>query len=757
MNGGDGAPRLRTFRAVALLVGWVVAFLLTNAVRAAPTIDAVAIGIAGAYRPDRWCPAEIRLAHIEADGDYRLDIDALDAAGRRIRYSATHRLSAIAENRVTQIIQLGRANEPLIVALHDANGRLIAERRLEPGQFARPLAEEESLTVVIGRLTGLDGVDALSAQPSRKRRYQRIASIAQLPSADRLALLDRSLALDAATTIVWMVGQSPAANASADANRLRLLDDWVRAGGRLIVSLGPHAAQELGESAILPGLNLGSLGERAELLRTSPLESFVGHEADASTARPSAESDERSFRLQIARLNPVEGKIVAAVNETGDRLPLIVHVPHGFGEVVVVAFDLSAPALVSWPGHTRLLAKTLAIVESDAPRDVAERPTSRAWAGKAYSSLSEQLADALDQFPGASPERFWYLTAAAIAYILVIGPLDWYLVRRRPEWTWATFLASVCLAAAGAYAIVHATKTDDVLVNQLRFVDVDFTAQAAARVRTVAWSSVYQPSAGIYEVATQSPPAWPPRTEPTDAAPSEGAPNAPRLSLWAGPSGQSDHLGPLAGRFDTREPAAIYDMGRGRIARLVSPAWSSRLFFSRSLADTQAPEVATLEADAFGRVVGSVRNPLDEPLERSVLFYGAYALALGTLEPGRTVSVDGRGDWRSAESYLTRQSLAQDRETAEKYDATAVDLGRIGEVVGFYEAAHGASYTGLANRDIAEVDLSRQLRLGRAILVGQSSTGANVGITPGPRATPHRQTTWWRFLLKPTTTLPSGQ
>lgn len=756
MSGDNRGFHVGALRVVALLVSWGVSCLPTDAARAAPTIETVAVGVAGVYRTDRWCPVELRVAGIETDGEYRVDIDAVDSAGRRIRHSATHRLSAGVDNPIAQLIQVGRADEPVEAALRNAKGDVIATARIDLARLAEPLADDESLTVVIGRLTGLEGVEALATRTPQRPRYRRIAGLAQLPPAERLTLVDRSLVLDAVSTIVWMAGQSPEAKDRVAGDQLQLLDDWVRAGGRLVLALGPHAAQTLRDSALAAGLNLGPLDERTELHQPTPLEAFVGNAATASPARSNANADERPFRLEIARVGPVEGKIAAAASQTEGTLPLIVRAPHGFGEVAIVAFDLSDPALVAWSGHTRLVAQVLALGDADAPAEEIERPSSSAWSGKAYSSLSEQLADSLDQFPGASPERFWYLTAAAVAYILVIGPLDWYLVRRRPEWTWATFLGTVWLAAAGAYAVAHATKSNDVLVNQLRLVDVDLTMENAARMRAVAWSSVYQPTAGVYDMALESPRLGTSPAEATHAPGNEVVADPPRLSLWSRTVAQGNSFGLLTGRFDAREPAAKYDAARGRIAHRAFPAWSSQLLVARSLADVPASPSGTLAPDAFGRVVGSVRNPLDEPLEQTVLLFGASALALGTLTPGQAVAVDNRGDWRPVESYLTRQSLAQDRATAEKYDPNAVDLSRIGEVVGFYDAAGGRNYTGLDNRGTADADLSRQLRLGRAVLMGRTSTAAPVEISPGTSAAPHRQTTWWRFLLKPSATLAPG-
>jgi hypothetical protein len=443
-------------------------------------------------------------------------------------------------------------------------------------------------------------------------------------------------------------------------------------------------------------------------------------------------------------------------------------VPHGFGEVVVVAFDLGDDALVGWPGHARLLSKVFALGEPAAPAP-ADESAQTAWSGKAYDSLADQLADALDQFPGASPARFWYLAAAAVVYALVVGPLDWYIVRRRPEWTWATFLATVALAAAGGYAVVHATKPNATLANEIAFVDVDLTAvppdasgdlssrsPAAARIRGSAWTCFYQGAAVTTDVDII--PRMPWSNSSADAVALAATPPMARLSLWDR-SSTAAMAGLLPNRVLGPDSRVTYHAA-GAISSLSRPAWSTQHVAGEWSFDAAAfPSVAALAPDAFGRVVGHVRNPLDEPLEQAVLLYGSFAHALGKLAPGQSIAIDGRGDWRSIESFLTRRRFNEDRETAERYDAAGFDLDRIGEIIGFYDAAGGRRYVGLDRGGFRRLDLTQQLRLGRAILLGKTSSAVRVAISAsGSRdddvgeaddaATPHRQTAWWRFLIR---------
>jgi hypothetical protein len=757
---GRSSRRLFRRRALFPILVLVVSCGWPTGASAAPTVESIRVGIAGLYRPDRWCPVEVRIGDVATDGDYRVAIDCVDAAGQRIRHVGIHRLRSQAANRVVQLIRLGRLSKPIGVSIRNLDGEPIAHREFDRAEVSEPIADDEQLVVVIGRLTGLEAVEALNLAQTKRNRYQQIAGLSQLPISGAGSLTDRSLAFDAVTTIVWMVGQSTSSGDPIDAQSLQTLDDWVRGGGRLVLSLGPDAQRELAGTDLAQALNLGTPAESTELRQPAPLESFIGIDVAASTGPRHATSQERPFRLRVARLDPLEGTVAASLRQSDRNLPLVAEIPHGFGQVTVVAFDLNDPTLATWPGHTRLVAKILALGETDPARGDIAKDSSSDWSGKGYASVSEQLADALDQFPGTSPERFWYLVAAVIGYVLVVGPIDWYLVRRKPEWTWATFLATVVLAAGGAYALVHFTKSDAVLASSLCLMDVDLTTdatlaaeQSIARVRGTTWASVYQPRAGIVDLAIAPMSVWNSATTQSNGTFDSAR---TRLSLWSRTSaGGPSPTSMLAA--DRNPLRASYDTERGRINALSLSAWSSQLLAAKWFGEYSRPQVATLVPDAFGRVVGAVRNPLDEPLEHCVVFYGVNGLLLGNLKAGQEINVDGRGDWRSIEAHLTRQSFVQDHETAEKYDPTSTDLSRIGEVLGFFDAAGGRRYTRLDNRGVDAGDLSNQLRLGRAVLIGRTGTGPAVELSPDVPAQPHRQTTWWRFLLRPTATPGSGR
>ena len=116
---------------------------------------------------------------------------------------------------------------------------------------------------------------------------------------------------------------------------------------------------------------------------------------------------------------------------------------------------------------------------------------------------------------------FWVVVALVVAYLLLIGPGDYFLLRkvvRRMEWTWLSFPLIVLLFCVGAYVAAHRLKGDRVRVNQIDLVDVAVAADdgaTSALVRGTSWMNVFSPRAEAFDFALQ--PQLPDGVRPPDA------------------------------------------------------------------------------------------------------------------------------------------------------------------------------------------------------------------------------------------------
>ena len=102
---------------------------------------------------------------------------------------------------------------------------------------------------------------------------------------------------------------------------------------------------------------------------------------------------------------------------------------------------------------------------------------------------------------------FGYVALFIVLYILVVGPLDFVILKfvlKRLEWTWITFpliVVGFCLLAWGLWTNLRSPR---LRLNQLDLVDVDLES---SQVRGVSWTHLYSPQNDSYDLAFESPAA----------------------------------------------------------------------------------------------------------------------------------------------------------------------------------------------------------------------------------------------------------
>src|SRR5690606_18476747 len=98
-----------------------------------------------------------------------------------------------------------------------------------------------------------------------------------------------------------------------------------------------------------------------------------------------------------------------------------------------------------------------------------------------------------------------------LLYILVIGPLDYFLVQRvlkRPSLTWWTFPLAVLIAGTLAVVTARSVNGSDARANQVDFVDISVTPDPSAPqlARVQSWLTMYSPVTRRHEVALRPAP-----------------------------------------------------------------------------------------------------------------------------------------------------------------------------------------------------------------------------------------------------------
>jgi hypothetical protein len=295
-------------------------------------------------------------------------------------------------------------------------------------------------------------------------------------------------------------------------------------------------------------------------------------------------------------------------------------------------------------------------------------------------------------------------------------------VLKRMELTWITFPVIVLLFCSGAYLAATWLKGNRVQLNQVDLVDVVLDTKHPV-VRGTTWLNVFSPRAQAYDMTLS------PLVPPGDPVEEE---EASVLLSWLGLPGSA--LGGMDPKTQnpplTDEP---YDFSQDLewLKGMPIHVWSTKSLTAQwSIAEPFGLDVH-LEKEADDTLRGELTSELDVPLADCWLAYDRWVYPLEELAPGETIDL---GDhWRDREvlaSRLSRNRMEYDQQkkqyisVSSPYDRESFDVPMILRGMMFYEASGGNRYTGLLNRYQPTIDLSGQLTLDRAILIGFSNKPA---------------------------------
>jgi hypothetical protein len=218
------------------------------------------------------------------------------------------------------------------------------------------------------------------------------------------------------------------------------------------------------------------------------------------------------------------------------------------------------------------------------------------------------LVSAVSQLPSLALPPIGGLIALLVAYILLIGPINYLVLRRldKREWAWLTMPALIVLFAVGAYAFGAALRGSELIVNEVAVVR---GAPGASDGTAQVYLGVFSPSRGTFQVQV----------------PGGALLSAPSTGDVFGGTGTGSQLDVLQG-----DPARVRDLAVG--------------FGSlRTIRAETAVSVPVVQADlrlADGHLRGTIRNTSAQRLENPAVVLGGTVAILGDLEPGAEAAVD---------------------------------------------------------------------------------------------------------------------
>ena len=149
---------------------------------------------------------------------------------------------------------------------------------------------------------------------------------------------------------------------------------------------------------------------------------------------------------------------------------------------------------------------------------------------------------------------------------------------------------------------------------------------------------------------------------------------------------------------------------------------STKPMFGQWWADSEISRTSRLTSQG-GRLGGTVTNPFPCQLKNCRLIFENWAYILDSpLDQGDTFDVRTESNEKTLRALMTRRFKKLDEDNRSNntvWDPTDTSTSRIASMMMFYQAAGGGNYTGLTHRYQSFTDMSHNLFLNRAVLVGE--------------------------------------
>lgn len=719
---------------VALAVQtWLVGVPL-SAAEGDPQITGIRLGIDGRYKVGCWTRVEVSLQGGKEAIQGQLEVTTPDGDGVPTQVvSLPNRPVALAvgmPSTASLFVKVGQMLPTLRVRLL-VDGKALATRDFDANGTYLPdaVASERPLIVTVGRPLAIAATKA-DDDNQLGTVYATIDEPSQFPT--------RWYGYDGVSAVI-MCTSDPAkfGSLSADNARIQALREWVQLGGKLVLCVGSRADEVLAPGAALAGFLPGKFVGTVPLRRANAWETYseTTERLDTSALVDAA----GGMQFDVPQLESVRGQIEAYEGSRPQDLPLVVRSAFGLGVVVFVAADLDRPPFTKWAAREQMLDKLLGreVRKSQSGDPANTGPGTPTTYG--YVDLAGQLRSALEQFQGVQLVPFSLVATLIMLYILAIGPVDYFLLKRgfkRMELTWLTFPAMVLLFSGLGYYLAYWLKGDQLRVNQVDVIDYDAETNL---VRGTSWSNIFSPRVDAYNLSYQV--ALPNEVEPG---------NRQLLTAWTGMPGNGfGGMGSPSGAAALFTGSYRFSPTLDAVQDMPIAVWSTKSLTGRWHGTTPSPIVAELNDRGDNLLAGTLQSRLDEALTDCVLIYGRWAYPIGTLEPRARIPIERQLNPQTVETYFKQASLYDNQTTLSTYDASGQQTEKIVEAMLFYDYIGGQAYTGLSNQFQQYLDGSGLLRCRRAILFARGpATGGQLVRDGKPLSNEaDRKWTFYRFVL----------
>lgn len=395
---------------------------------------------------------------------------------------------------------------------------------------------------------------------------------------------------------------------------------WLHHGGHLVI--GAEQATDLSAAEWLKNLMPCDLKEMNQLARHSDFQNWLQEwrskfeTAEESQKKKKSTPQDRNTPLtdlsmaddpvfEAASLPILTGALKDGKIVLGNRIaPLAIQAMRGSGRITVLTFSPEREPFASWKNRGWFWAKL-----AEVSPDLYVGSDSHNY----YGSLnSDEVFGSMIDSKQVRKLPLGWLLLLLVAYLIVIGPLDRYWLRKinRQMLTWITFPLYVLGFSGLIYLIGFHLRNGDLEWNELSMVDIMPTEQlstgakskgAAAILRGQTYCSIYSPVNDDYQITGGQP-----------------------FGVFRDGGQISSHA------------AAVLQHGHSFEASVFVPVWSSRLFVSDWL---QPAPAAPLTFQASPTEKGwnvSIENKTDRKLTQARVVLGGRIYDLGELPSNQT-------------------------------------------------------------------------------------------------------------------------
>ncbi len=383
-------------------------------------------------------------------------------------------------------------------------------------------------------------------------------------------LPERVEALSAIDRLVWQDVDASDLNPA----QLGALRGWIAQGGRLVIVGGTGGP---GLLSAFPDELLPYRPSATVDLPASALGTLLGE-------LPSTATDLTALGGPAGA-----GRPLAIV---GDRV-VAAELTFGNGSVTILGFDPTTPWIADSKADAVIWRRVL--------------PTRSGSAIFTSGSDDSQLVNAVLSLQAAALPPIGGLFALLIAYIVLIGPVNYLVLRRlgRRELAWLTMPVLIGVFAVAAYVFGASLRGTDILVNEVAIVR---GAPGTDAGQGQVYLGIFSPGRGTYQL------------------------EVPGGALLSTPISQETGGMPGAGSLDVLQgdPARVRDLAVG----------FSSIRTIRADTPLPAPNLAIDLRLENGHLKGTVTNHSSSTVEGVAVVLGASAATLGDLGPGASATVD---------------------------------------------------------------------------------------------------------------------